>query len=57
MTRLRDQLAVTVEQYNVENPTEGISVRRAPVPSPGKGEALCQMVLRPVNPSDASDAS
>lgn len=46
------QTAVTVVRFNRENPAAALEVCSVPKPSPGKGEVLCRIILRPINPSD-----
>ncbi|KAK9818687.1 hypothetical protein WJX74_006212 [Apatococcus lobatus] len=52
MSHSGQQTAVTVVQFNREDPGAALQIRSIPIPRPGKGEALCRMYLRPINPSD-----
>ena len=44
------QLTVVVSQFGNEDPAAAVDLREAAVPLPGKGEVLCRLILRPVNP-------
>eukprot|EP00887_Chlorella_sp_A99_P003043 scaffold9.g3043.t1 len=46
------QVAIQVTKYDQKNPAAGLAVAELPRPTPGPGEALVQLKLRPVNPAD-----
>lgn len=43
---------VEVHEFNKEKPTAGVKFVRKPIPEPGQGQVLCNVKLRPINPSD-----
>ena len=46
------QTQVQVTRFSKLPKLEGLEVIAGEVPSPGDGEVLCQMILRPINPTD-----
>jgi NADPH:quinone reductase-like Zn-dependent oxidoreductase len=45
--------AVEIKQWGSrEDPVSGIEIADRPVPTPGAGEVLVRIYLRPINPSD-----
>eukprot|EP00199_Chlamydomonas_sp_CCMP681_P002578 CAMPEP_0119102240 /NCGR_PEP_ID=MMETSP1180-20130426/1051_1 /TAXON_ID=3052 ORGANISM="Chlamydomonas cf sp, Strain CCMP681" /NCGR_SAMPLE_ID=MMETSP1180 /ASSEMBLY_ACC=CAM_ASM_000741 /LENGTH=339 /DNA_ID=CAMNT_0007086489 /DNA_START=69 /DNA_END=1088 /DNA_ORIENTATION=- len=46
------QTVVTVTAFNPASYLDTIQVTKAPIPSPGPGEALVALKLRPINPAD-----
>jgi NADPH2:quinone reductase len=46
------QTRVQVTAFSLEDPADALAVVQAPVPTPGPGEALVKVLVRPVNPAD-----
>lgn len=43
---------VVLSGFNAADPTSTISVVETPIPSPGEGEVVVKLTLRPINPAD-----
>lgn len=48
----QQQTQVQVTKFSKLPKLEGLEVIKGDVPQPKEGEVLCQIVLRPVNPTD-----
>ena len=46
------QTQIQVSYFSKLPQLDGVEVIKGDVPSPGEGEVLCQIFLRPVNPTD-----
>ena len=46
------QTQIQVTHFSKLPQLDGLEVVKGDVPSPGEGEVLCQIFLRPVNPTD-----
>lgn len=44
--------AVEVFEFNKDDPIQGTRLVKRPVPEPGEGQVLVNILLRPINPSD-----
>ena len=48
----KQQTQVQVTRFSKLPKLEGLEVITGDIPSPGEAEVLCQMILRPINPTD-----
>ena len=44
--------AITLSGFDMANPTSTMTVSELPIPTPGAGEVVVRITLRPVNPAD-----
>lgn len=44
--------AVEIFEFNYDNPVAGLKLVNRPVPEPGAGEVLVNVILRPIHPVD-----
>lgn len=49
---VEQQTQVQVSKFSKLPRLEGVEVIKGNIPSPGEGEVLCKIYLRPVNPTD-----